>query len=88
MISRQVINDIGYFLPVRASGDMEYADRVKAFYGNEKSTLLLEYTYLSSKRANNLTSLIDVNGPKRQHFLAYAHKPKGECEHSICVKPF
>lgn len=80
VIRRQVRHDIGYFMPVIASGDMEYADRIKAFYGTEKSILLPDYTYWASKRADNLTSTIDVNGPRRRTFLNYAKKvfhPRG-----------
>jgi len=72
IIRRQVINELGYFVPVRAGGDTEYADRVNQFYGPEKSVLLLDHTYWASKRDNNLTSLIELDGPRRQQLLDYA----------------
>jgi len=74
VIRRQVINDLGYFVPVRAGGDTEYADRVNIFYGPEKSVLLLDHTYWASKRDNNLTSLIELDGPRRQQFIDYTNE--------------
>lgn len=74
VIRRQVMNELGYFLPVRASGDMEYADRVKTFYGADKFVLLPDYTYWASQRDDNLTSLIDVIGPERMNLYDYFRK--------------
>lgn len=53
MMRRQVVDDLGYFVPTRSRGDMEHRDRMAAFYGSHRvgmdgSVLLLARDSLSS----------------------------------------
>ncbi len=72
VIRRKVIQDIGYFMPVSVSGDLEYANRIREFYGKERFFYLPDFTYWASKRANSLTSLATNHIAAERELINYS----------------
>ena len=88
VIRKKVVDDIGYFLPVRANGDMEYAARIKNYYGKDKMELLNDFTYWGSQGPNKLTTTILPNGPERTEFQDYVFNVFHKSNKTYVAFPF
>ncbi len=69
MIKRKIINKLGYFDSVRVSGDSEYINRIKKYYGRDTVAILNAPLYLARQSDSSLTT----SGPTA---LSWAAMPK------------
>lgn len=88
VIRREVMDEIGFFLPVRANGDMEYAQRVKKHFGKRTSQIINDFTYWATQGASNLTVTIVPNGPERIEFQDYAFNVFYKTDNTYVAFPF
>ena len=88
VIRRTVVDEIGFFLPVRANGDMEYAKRIKKHFGKHTSKIINDFTYWATQGSNNLTVTIKPNGPERIEFQDYAFNIFHKSDNTYVAFPF
>jgi len=69
---RKVIEEIGYFLPLRARGDREYSLRVEAHFGPDKVKLLNHFTYWAEQSEKNITTKIPTDNKPSLEIKKYA----------------
>jgi len=88
VIRREVMDEIGFFLPVRANGDMEYAQRIKNHFGKHTSKIINDFTYWATQGSSNLTVKIVPNGPERIDFQDYAFNVFHKSGNTYVAFPF
>lgn len=81
MINRKLIDEIGYFDSVRASGDSEYINRIKTFYGKASIHYISAPCILARQAENSLTTSGDTA-------LTWAGMPKVRIDYRRAFRNF
>lgn len=73
---KEVVNDLGYFLPVKGGGDSEYSHRIQSYYGKTSLHITNDFTYWAGIRDESLTAINLQGSISREEFNQFYKKNK------------
>ena len=71
---KDVIKDIGFFLPIQSGGDSEFSSRISAYYGADKVRVNNDFTYWAKIRSHGLTVVNPQGSESREEFISLFKK--------------